>query len=179
LQGIVSFLDPHHTALVMDVLQELIDQCSLLDDLLAGPPHISWHVAESYDYDRLKEKLASLSSLQSTLTARVSGLGLFTGEQFILYIRLVKDEPLARLHQKIWTRVNPIAVQPSSYYAPESWVPHISLIVRDEDEIRLGCVMKKLAFRSFDWELPLDNLAFAGLDEDGEFSTPHQIKFGM
>ena len=178
MQGIVSFLDPYHSNLVQEVKQELADACGLALDLLAGPAHISWHVAESYAMECLKPELAALAIELNPLTVRTAGLGLFTGETPILYIAPVKDAQMDRMHRAIWASVSQAARESVLYYAPDVWVPHISLVIRDGNRDRLGCMLEKLALRPFNWQFQLDNLAVAIQDEDETISVPYQLALG-
>jgi len=56
--------------------------------------------------------------------------------------------------------VLPISTTASPYYAPENWMPHISLAYTDVTRQNLPCLMDKLAFRPVYWQVEIDNISF-------------------
>jgi len=85
---------------------------------------------------------------------------------------------LSELHEKIWTRLKPISTKASPFYAPENWMPHISLAYADLTPENLPCVMPKLAFRNLHWQIQIDNLTFIH-EPDGEIGEKRfEFKFG-
>ena len=87
------------------------------------------------------------------------GLGIFTGPSPVIFIPLVNDPALARFHQEMWEQPQAIAHNNNPYYAPDPWVPHISLALLDVTRENIGCAMRRLAFRSLDMTLQVNNLA--------------------
>ena len=87
-------------------------------------------------------------------------MGLFTGEKPVIYIQVVKTTNLMRVHELIWERFQSIGIGISHFYNPNNWMPHISLAYEDVEENTIGEVMRFLAFKSFNWEMMIDNLSF-------------------
>ena len=69
---------------------------------------------------------------------------------------------LLQFHQLIWERTKDVAQGISPLYAPDVWVPHITLGLNDVSNANLACAMQSLAFRDFAWEITVDNIAFIG-----------------
>ncbi len=178
MQGVVSFLDPLHIDQVQEIWRALVDICGLKEGLPDGPPHLSWHIAQEYDLARLRPQLEALAAELPPISVRTAGLGLFTGECPILYISLVRDARLAGVHQQIYDCVSRFALQPSLYYAPDNWVPHISLVVRNCDTGQLGCALDVLALRSLSWQVSLDHLALVGEGDESAPSIEYQYPLG-
>jgi 2'-5' RNA ligase len=70
-----------------------------------------------------------------------------------------------------------IAIHPTLFYAPEQWVPHITLAYNDVTTANLDCVMRYLAFQSFNWEIQIDNLILVAQAED-QFSETVKYRLG-
>lgn len=168
MHGIVSLLDPAYYSMVEAIWHELDSDCSLEGIKITPLPHFSWQIAEEYNLEQVKNILASLAASTQVFTVHTTGVGLFTGAVPVIYIPLVKDTHLITLHQLIWERVQNIARGLSPFYAPDAWMPHITLANRDVDQESLNCAMEKLAFRSFDWEIRIDHLALVHQGDEQE-----------
>jgi 2'-5' RNA ligase len=160
MNGIASLLDKPATARVELLWQELEARCGLVGVKITPFPHFSWQVTEDYDLARLETTLREITRQAQPFTVHTAGLGLFTGENPIVYISIVKDEPLMRFHAMLWEQTKGIAIRPALYYAPGQWVPHITLAYNDVNQDNLNCALQTLAFQSFDWEIQIDNLIF-------------------
>src|SRR5262249_47827123 len=90
---------------------------------------------------------------------RTAGLGVFTGPEPVLYVPVVRDEPLSRLHRALWTAIAGAGRDLLPHYAPERWVPHITLARGNLEPAVLGALIARLAGRAFTWEIAIDNLA--------------------
>jgi 2'-5' RNA ligase len=159
MHGLVSILDPPHYSKVIDIWARLETHCGLKGVQVTPIPHFSWQVTLDYDFDALQPAIANLAARLAPFTVRTTGLGIFTGKNdIVLYINLIKDEPLLKLHQTIWQTTLPYTTHPIAYYAPENWMPHITLGHGDMDEAGLACATRLLAREDFNWEIPIDNL---------------------
>lgn len=159
MYAVVSLLDERHYSLIQALWRELEAECGLAGVILTPMPHFSWDIAAEYDLKRLEAALADATRDAPPLTVRTTGLGLFTGESPVIFIPVIKDAALASFHQCIWNEIQPAAIGASPHYAPEAWVPHITLAYGDVDPHKLGCAMEKLAFQPFNWEIQIDHIA--------------------
>lgn len=159
MHGLVSLLDSLHDKKVKDIWSQLETHCGLKGVLVTPIPHFSWQVTMDYDFAALKPAMAKLASKLKPFTVHTTGLGIFTGKSdIVLYIPLVKNEHLLKLHQIIWKATIAYTTQPIPYYAPENWVPHITLGHGDVDEAGLTCAARLLAREDFNWQIHIDNL---------------------
>ena len=122
-------------------------------------PHFSYHLADEYELERLEPVLAVIAATTQPFSVHTTGLGVFTGSSPVIYLPLVKDAALADFHQRVWDAAQPAASRPTTHYAPDVWVPHITLAYGDVTPPRLGCAMEKVAFQPFNWEIQVDHLA--------------------
>lgn len=160
MHGLVSLLPEPFYQQVESIWQSLENELGLRGIRVTPYPHFSWQIAEDYDLDRLQPILEQIASHTKPFPAYTTGIGLFTGVRPVIFISLVKTPELMRFHSLVWERVLGTSTAASPYYSPENWVPHISLAYEDVTRENIGEVMKKLAFRSYSWEMQVDNLAF-------------------
>jgi len=178
MNGIASLLDNPATSRVEHLWQELEAHCGLVGVKATPFPHLSWQVTEDYDLPRLEAALQALARQVRPFTIHTAGLGLFTGVNPIVYISIVKDEPLMHFHSVLWEKMNGIAFHPVLYYSPGQWIPHITLAYKDVTSGNLDCVMQCLAFQSFNWEIQIDNLILVAQSEDKPPET-FRYPFGL
>jgi len=171
MKGIASLLDEQATYRVQQLWQELEARCGLVGVKTTPFPHFTWQVTEAYDLPRLEIILATLARQTQPFTIQTTGLGLFTSANPIIYISIVKDERLMKLHSMLWDNLQGIAIRPTLYYTPEQWVPHITLAYRDVTSANLECVMQGLAFQAFNWDIQVDNLIIVAQGEEKYIET--------
>jgi len=159
MHGLVSLLDSKYYAKVEDIWQELEDDCGLTGIHVTPMPHFSYQIAEDYHWNKLKSLLAQIAAETKPFSVKTCGLALFTGYNPVLYIPVVRTRALSDFHQLIWGLITPISTDPSLHYSPSFWMPHISLAYQDITLENLHCLMEKLAFITFNWEITIDNLS--------------------
>ncbi len=178
MHGLVSLLDQTHYALVEEIWRELESDCGLKGIHVTPLPHFSWQIAEDYDWDTLEDTLQKIAVAAKPFTIRTAGLALFTGEKPVVYIPVVRTKELSAFHEMIWAQMAPISTNFSPYYAPSFWTPHISLAYGDVDLEKLHCLVDKLAFRTFEWEIEIDNLTLIFEPEGTIGQACYKFEFG-
>jgi coenzyme F420-0:L-glutamate ligase/coenzyme F420-1:gamma-L-glutamate ligase len=166
MHGIVSVLNDPQYSFVEGLWAELEEACGLQGIQKTPIPHFSWQVAEDYDFAALRPALQVIAETTQPFSVRSTGLGIFSGQNQVLYIPVVREAPLSQLHAQIWLALAGISLNPSPLYAPPIWMPHITLAHSDLDRERLDCALHLLAFRSFDWEIVVDNLTLVYQEND-------------
>jgi 2'-5' RNA ligase len=177
MNGIASLLDQPTTDHVKNLWQELESRCGLVAVQSTPFPHFSWQVTEGYNLPRLEETLRKLARQTRPFTVRTAGLGIFTGENPVVYVPIVKEESLLQFHALLWKQTEGIAILPAPYYAPDKWVPHITLAYNDVQRDNLNCALQTLVFKSFDWEIRIDNLVFVA-QTDNQTTETIRYQFG-
>ena len=168
LHAIVTALTEPHDAEVIRLWKELKQTCGLQGIWELPVPHFSWMGMLGYDAAAVEQELREIAAQAHPFTARVSSLGIFTGEDPVIYLALVKDEALLRFHQLVWQRLEPHLSTPNLYYAPSVWVPHITLAIGDVTQANLACVIEQLAFRPWYWEFPVDRIGLISHPSTGK-----------
>lgn len=152
LYGIITPLpEPQHSE-VFRLWEDLEQVCGLRNFWEMPVPHFSWVGMLGFDTEEVRQGLQEIAAQAKPFTARVSSLGIFPGANPVVYLALVKDEPLLRFHEMVWQRLATHLEQPNLYYTPSAWVPHITLAMGEFTPANLGCLIERLAFRTWDWE---------------------------
>jgi 2'-5' RNA ligase len=159
MYAIVSLLEDSAYQLVEGIWNKLEIDCGLAGIKVTPYPHFSWQLAENYDLSNLKVALQDIASVSTPMKVLCAGLGIFTGPEPVIYIQVVKDDHLLKYHRELWGKIMPLAISPSTHYAPNTWVPHITLAHSDVDSEKLACALKDLATQPLSWELKIDNLS--------------------
>ncbi len=168
MDGIVTILEEKYYQAVQAIWQDLQHKCGVKgvsDALLV--PHFSWHVAMAYpDEVRLDKVLEQASLHIKPFTVSTSGVGIFFHPKPVVYLPLVKTRALIEVHQMLWDQLAGLSDQASLYYAPDAWMPHITLVYEELSGTALDCVLLHLSGLSLDWKLQVDNLALIGQASD-------------
>jgi 2'-5' RNA ligase len=159
MHGLVSLLPKPSYRQVQDIWETLAKEHGLRGIRVTPYPHFSWQIAKEYDFDRLEDIIAEIGLKTPPIIVHTAGLGLFSGNCPVIYVSVVKDPNLMRLHADIWGAVQPAAQDLSPYYAPSAWMPHISLAYEDVTPTNIGPVVQRLAYQSLAWEMRVDNIA--------------------
>jgi 2'-5' RNA ligase len=178
MNGITSLLNEPHKTQVEAIWQELEEKCGLVGVRITPFPHFTYQVVETYDQSRLESILRKIAHETQPFTVQTTGLGLFTGSSPIIYLPLVKNDLLQHFHQLLWDRTIDLAQGISPYYAPDMWMPHITLGYGDVTNFNLGCAMDLLAFRDYSWQITVDSLTFIGQFEQHVYEDCCTFRFG-
>ncbi len=105
MHGVVSLLDGVHQQAIADLWDELEQTCGIkrLREILPYP-HVSYHVAEEYDFDRLDGALTRLAATSAPFVVQTTGVGIFTGASPVLYLAVVRNPELTRYQQRVGRR---------------------------------------------------------------------------
>lgn len=156
--AIISLLDETSDAIVQGLWQELETACGLRAIKVFPIPHFTWEGAGFFDIEQVEAELEGIARGSVPLVVQAGGLGIFSGLSPVIYIPLVTTPALLRFHQDIWNAIRPLAQTPNLLYAPETWVPHISLALLDVTRENIACAVEQLAFRSLNLTVQVNNL---------------------
>jgi 2'-5' RNA ligase len=182
MEAVVSLLEATAYSRIEAMWRVLELKCGLKGIKNTPYPHFSWHVAEGYALEPVNAAIEAMSIPIRPFVVRTSGLGIFTGQEPVIYLLISKTEKLLRFHKALWKRIDPLARGSKSYYSPEQWVPHITLAHSDVNKKSLLCALEELAFIPFSWEVKIENLAIVGQSGDevgrliSRFDFPDQTK---
>jgi len=166
MHGLVSLLDTQHYRLIEDLWRELEKECGLTGVKVTPYPHFSWQIGTSYPEPQTKQAVRAIATQTRPFTVRTDGLGIFSGPTPVVYIPIIRNPKMNQLHTKLWRQFQPSAKGLTPYYGPQKWMPHITLIFGDSSVGSLMCGLELLAFRSFDWEIEINNISFVSQSGD-------------
>lgn len=179
MDGIVTILDDKYYQFVSDIWQDLKQACNLQGNESLTVPHFSWHVAEAYpDESRLDVLLEEVSLNIKPFTVQTTGLGIFFQPRLVVYIPVIKTPLLIQVHQQLWDLLTDLSDEPTPYYSPELWVPHITLTYEEMSDARLACVIERLSDKPLEWEIQVNNLSLIGQSssESGGVCIQHSLR---
>jgi hypothetical protein len=166
VNAIVSLLDADYDRVVRDLWDELEHDFGVTAQYANPFTHFSFHVADDYDLDRLRPILDGLIHDHGPFTVGTSGLGVFTGARPVLFVPVVRSPELDALHGALWSRCTAAFGVGLPYYAPDAWVPHVTLAQGPAAVEHFPDVVRAMIHREFDWRLRVDNLAV--IEDGGE-----------
>jgi 2'-5' RNA ligase len=165
MYAVATLLNEPVTRQVEQLWGELRRACGLTGIQAMPIPHFSWQGALEYDRPALETVLQEIAAGAAPLRTQTSGLGVFTGPAPVIYLPLVRTAGLSRLHQRLWDGLAPFSRASSPYYAPPAWMPHITLAYGDVLPENIGCAIQGLAFRAYELDIEVDNLALISAND--------------
>ncbi len=180
MYAIVTILDETTSAIIQGLWQELEDRCGLSGIRAFPIPHFSWQGAEAYEIEAVNAMLEEIAAGASPWVMHADGLGLFTGQEPVIYVPISNSLRATRLHQAIWRRVKKFASGLNTLYAPGLWMPHITLGLMDVNHEKLLCAVKELTNRPLLFEIQVNNLALVSQEGDqvGQLQRRFDFKGG-
>ena len=153
--GVVSLLDDEHR-----LAYESLD---------VGPhkrsavPHLSYHVAGSYNWSGVVGALEELSKQFEAFDIVADAVAIFESIPAIVYLTVSDPSSLRALQAAVFERIARHSHAPDEYYAPQAWVPHITIAsgIDPQEATKLAQSLRSHKIR---WKIRIDNLAFMSVD---------------
>jgi len=158
MHSVTSLLDNKHYQLVEDLWAELARKFAISEFNSASYPHITYQVAGRYNVKSIEPVLRRFAASNASFKVRTGGLGIFTGPQPVLYLRVVRSPELTQFHEALWQEISRTGSDFWDYYHPANWVPHITIGMHDMNKDNLSQIVRFLAERDFNWEITVDNI---------------------
>ncbi len=178
MYSIISTLDPEADRLVRQLRARLINQNPAFHGTLLLEPHLSWLGVDDMDAHAIGEKLTQMAQTISPLYLQTTGFGIFTGENPVLYLPVIKTDELARLHSRLWDFFSSQASISNLVFRPEQWLPHITVFYLDKDDsVGLSCGLADLVKMDIDLNFSVDHfkIAYFKGEQYGQLSV-HRFK---
>lgn len=150
-KGIVAILDDITQQRIRDLWTEFEDIFGVHGVSITPYPHFSFHVADNYD-GALLDELEALVPMVSPMTFKTAGLGIFTGAVPVMHLNVVRHGALSRLHKALHSIGNKYGQSNMDYYAPNNWLPHITLAQGDFSLAQIPQALELLQTRDFNWQ---------------------------
>ena len=120
--------------------------------------HFSWHVAESYLLNRVEEFLENTCKDLAPIQTVSTGFGVFTSKLPVFYFPISKTRSMAELHETLWNGLGAAAMNINPLYAPDRWIPHITLAYEDAEPEKISLVSSLLIRESMVLHFRIDHL---------------------
>jgi hypothetical protein len=164
MYGIVSVLDDEHQEttrrLWADIEREFGVRISE-----THVPHFSYHVATTYG-NRIHELLDSIAATTKPVRTSCMIIGVFNFPPPLFFLPLARTDALNSLHRRLWTELEPYAVNViGPYYGADLWMATVNLAPDIEKDISRE-LLPFLLQRDFQWNLTIDNVSL--LHDTGE-----------
>lgn len=158
MNGIICLLDHKHQKLYSQWMAEAVAKFNAPP--LITPPHITLHMAEQYGREKLLTTLQEMAWQMEPFKLQVSGLGVFTGDNTVVYGNVVRSRPLTILHEQFCTLLDPLTNYPHPYSRPDNWVPHITICHGGAVKQRLGDILLYLNQFNFYQTIEINKIAY-------------------
>ncbi len=158
MHSVFSLLDNKHYQLVEDLRTELARKFAVREFNNTSHPHITYQVAGRYDVKSIETVLQRFAASKASFKVRTSGLGIFTGPNPVLNLRVVRSPELTQFHEALWQEIARTGSDFWDYYHPANWMPHITIGMHDMNKDNLSQIVPFLAERDFCWEMTVDNI---------------------
>lgn len=163
--AVVSVLDPADAARVLELQGVFPTVSGSRPTIPLLPPHLSYHVADRYDLDRLMPRIREIAASAPPLTVRAEGVGLFTGDYPVIFLPVIRDHRLSELHARLWQTADDCAKGSSPYYHPDSWTPHITIAAGTMTADDIAAVMCVMAGHPLSFRFRLDTVSYISDEE--------------
>ena len=175
-RAVASLLDADHEVAVRRIWDRLAVHGRETDLWVTPIPHVTYHVAEAYQ-DNMVENLSLVAGETCPFRIHTAGLGMFPGENPVIYLPVVRSEAVDHVHGRIWDSMEQTADGVNQLYSPPFWVPHITIgQVHGSRAATVDTLMAVVSDLS-PWEINLTELAvIEGAGPDAR--TRARIPFG-
>jgi 2'-5' RNA ligase len=160
VQAIVTALDEPWRERVEEIWGELRAVFRLQSVAATTEPHFTYHVAERYERYAVDEAISRLAASMLAFDVETHGLGVFRGEETVLFLHVTPSPALRAMHTAVWAAVDAIASDTRPIYAAHTWIPHVTLAIGDLREEQLPEIMALLGRRDYRWRMRATNVCF-------------------
>lgn len=123
-------------------IQRLFELTNSIMLELEAEPHVSLAVFEEVDTARLFSLVDDFAKERQPLNLRFSSIGVFPGEENVVFLAPVVTEELLRLHADFYDRLGTAGLKCDPYYQPGAWVPHCTITMNEPLSESLEAITK-------------------------------------
>ena len=128
--AIQLFVDPVSDTAVRSVWEELATTgLSHMRDS-GNRPHFSLALYRELDVSVYASLLTSFAQTHAPFVLTIVSLGMFSEEQFVLFLAPIVIPDLLDLHREVHALLQGTGAYPTLYYLPGYWTPHCTLATR-------------------------------------------------
>lgn len=157
--AITSLLPPPASNHINALIKSLEQEFGLTDVQATPEPHLTYQIVEPADLEQLKQGLHEVVRTTEPFVAHTTGLGMFPGDNPVIYIPVLRSDELNLLHHRVLELAAPLCSRTDKFSTPDLWLPHVSLALHDTTPALLGPVLQFLNNQTFNLALEITNLA--------------------
>lgn len=167
MPGVIFLLDEASNARIESLWDEMEREFGVPKGFPGALPHLTAHLAGGYILEAVRAVIEATVATKAPFTVPTAGLGVFTGELPILYIPVIRTPMLSALHAHLHISLAAHCVEPEPYYAPERWMPHITVGQVDLNSEIFPSLLHWLAQQPLSWDIHVPSLAIGENTETG------------
>lgn len=125
-------------------------------------PHLSFHIG-SHDVDAGAEAIVERVAMATQpFTVYSAGLGVFGGAMPVIHLSVARSPAATSLAKRLATELERAGFPSSDpYFAPDRWMPHVTIAHRNLSGMELGPLLGWLAAQPLAWEILVTTLSIA------------------
>ena len=112
-------------------IRDLFVATNSLMSRIGASPHISLAVFDTVDPSGLISVVRSFASNTQAFNVRLSSVGIFPGEENVVFLAPVVTSELLKLHQSFHEQLKAAGLSSDPSYFPGSWVPHCTITMEE------------------------------------------------
>ncbi len=131
-------------------------------------PHLTFHIG-NHDHDTgAGPAVERVARATAPFTAYSAGLGVFSGSPPVVHLTVARSPSAAALAEQLNASLG-AAGFPSTdpYFAPDKWIPHITIAHRNLPDADLGPLLAWLTKQDLAWEIPITSVSIARETDKG------------
>ncbi len=178
MKAFVSLLPEPYYQAILNIWGELENKFGYNHIYQTPLPHFTWQLGDDYRAG-YEEVLDEVCQSKTNLEIQTDIVTWFSGQEPVVYLRIVKTPQLRQVHQFLWERLIPYCENPSLLYAPSNWEPHITLSMEERSWCRLAELINFLKTKDLRWSFPVDNLTILSQQDDQPAIIEQKYCFGF
>jgi 2'-5' RNA ligase len=131
-------------------------------------PHMTYHVADSYDLARVRSLFERIAEERRTFEVGTPGIGLISRiGGGVTFLNVSRTPELDELHGHLWDPCCTASEgQVYDRYRAATWMPHVTLSYAPEVQDAAGLLVEAMRAEALPRSVPIDNLAI--IEDTGE-----------
>ena len=168
MQALIAEFSEESNKLIQSIWKQVEISCGEKSKVSFIYPHFTWQGAQQYKVQGFEMMLRNVFLGQKPFKIKLAGLGIFTGKKPILYLNMVKSPLVSKIHEIITEVSQPFVTELESYWLPDNWMPHLTLVEPGTDSKKIGDFLPCLLERKFESEIEVKSICLH-TDESGDW----------
>jgi hypothetical protein len=156
INGIITRLPSFFETEIQNVWNDFQHQIGISRIKTTSFPHLTWVIAKHTDEDLVDHQLNIFRKKITPFVFSTNGIGVFTGKRPAVYIQIKPDIRLLAFQNQLYDLFSDHSEGLKKFYAPDRWIPHISVAIEDIDTSNIGRVMEYLLPKSFKHDIRIE-----------------------